>query len=140
MTIVLDTNVLSELMKPQGSKNVKDWVAAQPRENLFTTSITQAEILYGVAIMPDGKRSQALKEFAQAMFIEDFANQILFFDSSAALCFVEIAAKRKKIGRPISQADTQIAAICLAHNAAISTRNVNDFRDCQIQIIDPWNQ
>ncbi len=139
MKIVLDTNVLSELMKPQGSKIVKDWVAAQPRENLFTTSITQAEILYGIAIMPDGKRSKALKEFAQAMFVEDFAEQILFFDSTAALSFVEIAANRQKIGRPIAQADTQIAAICLANNATIATRNVNDFRDCQIQLINPWN-
>ena len=139
MKIVLDTNVLSELMKPQGSKIVKDWVAAQPRENLFTTSITQAEILYGIAIMQDGKRSKALKEFAQAMFIEDFAEQILFFDSTAAISFSEIAANRQKIGRPIAQADTQIAAICLANKAAIATRNVNDFRDCQIQLINPWN-
>lgn len=81
MKIVLDTNVLSELMKPQGSQTVKSWVAAQPRENLFTTSINQAEILGGIGTMPEGKRSKALQESAQAMFTEDFVGQILFFDS-----------------------------------------------------------
>lgn len=137
MKIVLDTNVLSELMNTQGSKRVKNWVATQPREKLFITTITQAEILYGIAILPDGKRSQALKETAQAMFIEDFAEKILPFEEKAAVCFAEIAAHRKKIGRPISQADAQIAAICLANNAEIATRNVEDFRECQIKIINP---
>ncbi len=139
MKTVLDTNVLSELMKPQGSRTVKNWVATQPRENLFITSITQAEILYGIAILPDGKRSQALRETAQAMFDEEFVGQILVFDEKAAVCFAQIAAHRKKIGKPISQADAQIAAICLANNAEIVTRNVDDFSDCQIKLINPWN-
>jgi predicted nucleic acid-binding protein len=140
MKIVLDTNVLSELMNLQGSKKVKNWVATQPRENLFITTITQAEILYGIAILPDGKRSQALREAAQAMFTEDFAGKILPFEQKAAVCFAEIAANRKKIGRPISQADAQIAAICLANNAEIATRNVEDFIECQINIINPWDK
>lgn len=139
MKVILDTNILSELMKPQVSKAVTDWVAAQPRENLQTTSVTQAEILYGVAIRPIGKRSKFLRETAQAMFLEDFANQIISFDSKAAECFAEIMANRRKIGKPISQADAQIAAICLANNAAIATRNVDDFLDCQITIINPWD-
>jgi toxin FitB len=139
MKTVLDTNVLSELMKPQGSRKVKNWVATQPRENLFITSITQAEILYGIAILPDGKRSQALRETAQAMFIEEFVGQILAFEQKAAVCFAEIAANRKKIGKPISQADAQIAAICLANKAEIATRNVDDFADCQIKIVNPWD-
>ncbi|WP_414552468.1 type II toxin-antitoxin system VapC family toxin [Anabaena sp. CCY 0017] len=139
MKIVLDTNVLSELMKPQGSRKVKNWVATQPRENLFITSITQAEILYGIAILPDGKRSQALRAAAQAMFNEEFVGQILVFEGKAAVCFAEIAAHRKKIGKPISQADAQIAAICLANHAEIATRNVGDFADCQIKIINPWD-
>ncbi|WP_310483213.1 type II toxin-antitoxin system VapC family toxin [Chamaesiphon sp. VAR_48_metabat_403] len=139
MKIVLDTNVLSELMKPQGLTKVKNWVAAQPRENLFTTSITQAEILYGIAILPDGKRSQALREAAQRMFVEDFSSQIISFEQTAAICFAEIAANRKKIGKPIAQADAQIAAICLANNALIATRNVDDFVDCQIEIFNPWD-
>lgn len=138
MKIVLDTNVLSELMKPQGSQTVKVWGAAQPKENLFTTSINQAEILGGIAIMPEGKRSRALQELAQTMFTEDFVGQILFFDSDAANCFAQITSDRRKEGKPIAQTDAQIAAICLANNAAIATRNVNDFLNCQITIINPW--
>jgi toxin FitB len=140
MKIVLDTNVLSELMKPQGLIAVKSWVSAQSRENLYITSITKAEILYGIAILPDGKRSRMLRESAEAMFREDFARQMLNFDEQAASCFAEIAAHRKKIGKPLAQADGQIAAICLANNATIATRNVDDFLDCQIEIINPWNQ
>jgi toxin FitB len=140
MKIVLDTNVLSELMKPQGLITVKSWVGAQSRENLYITSITKAEILYGIAILPEGKRSRMLRESAQAMFREDFAQQMLNFDEQAASCFAEIAAHRQKIGRPLAQADGQIAAICLANNATIATRNVDDFLNCQIEIVNPWNQ
>ncbi len=139
MKMVLDTNVLSELMNPRGSQIVKSWVSEQPRVNLFTTSINQAEILGGIAIMPEGKRSQALQEIAQAMFAEDFAGQVLSFDSEAAICFAQITSNRRKSGNPISQADALIASVCLANNAAIITRNVNDFLDCQITIINPWN-
>ena len=139
MKIVLDTNVLSELMKPKGSQTVKFWVAAQPRENLFTTSINQAEILGGIAIMPEGKRSIALQELAQAMFTVDFAGQILFFDSDAANCFAQLTSDRRKKGKPIAQADALIASICRANNAAIATRNVDDFLNCQIIIINPWD-
>ena len=139
MKTVLDTNVLSEIMKPQGARKVKNWVVTQPRENLFITSITQAEILYGIAILPDGKRRQALRVSAQAMFVEEFIGQILAFEQKAAVDFAEIAANRKKIGKPISQADAQIAAICLVNNAAIATRNVDDFADCQIKIVNPWD-
>lgn len=139
MKTVLDTNVLSEIMKPQGLRKVKNWVITQPRENLFITSITQSEILYGIAILPDGKRKQALRESTQAMFVEEFTGQILAFEQKAAVGFAEIAANRKKIGKPISQADAQIAAICLVNNAAIATRNVDDFADCQIKIVNPWD-
>jgi len=139
MTFVLDTNVISELMNRKGSKRVKDWVAAQPRESLFTTTITQAEVLYGIAILPQGKRKQALLEAAELMFLEDFAGQILSFDSLAAQLFAQIAAYRKQKGQPISQADAQIAAICLAHNSTIVTRNVDDFINCSIPIVNPWD-
>jgi toxin FitB len=138
MKIVLDTNVLSELMKPQCSITVKTWVAKQARKNLYITSITKAEILYGIAILPDGRRSRDLKEVAEAMFIEDFVGQMLVFEEKAAECFADIAANRKKIGKPIAQADAQIAAICLANSAILATRNVKDFIDCQLEIINPW--
>ncbi len=139
MKIVLDTNVLSELMKPQGSQKVKNWVATQAKVDLFVTSITQAEILYGIAILPDGKRSQSLREIAQAMFVEEFVGRILSFDQKAAEYFAQIASNRKRMGKPISQSDAQIAAICLANGAQIATRNVDDFINCQINIINPWN-
>jgi len=139
MKIILDTNVLSELMKSQGSQLVKSWVAAQPRESLFITTVTQAEILYGIKIMPRGKRSKRLQTLAELMFLEDFAGQILTFDQPAAVHFAEIAACRKTIGKPISQFDAQIAAICLQHKAILATRNVDDFLDCGINIINPWD-
>jgi len=139
MTFVLDTNVISELMNRKGSKLVKDWIAVQPRKSLFTTTITQAEVLYGIAILPQGKRKQALLEAAELMFLEDLAGQMLSFDSLAARLFAQIAAYRKQKGQPISQADAQIAAICLAHNSTIVTRNVDDFVHCSIPIINPWN-
>lgn len=139
MKIILDTNILSELMKSQGSQLVKSWVAAQPRESLFITTVTQAEILYGIKIMPRGKRSKRLQTLAELMFLEDFAGQILTFDQPAAVHFAEIAAYRKTIGKPISQFDAQIAAICLQHKAILATRNVDDFLDCGINIINPWD-
>ncbi len=139
MTFVLDTNVISELMKPKGSRLVKDWVAEQSRKSLFTTSINQAEILYGIAILPQGKRQEALLKAARLMFREDFAGQILFFDSKSAGLFAQLAANRKQKGQPISQADAQIAAICLGHKSKIVTRNVDDFTNCEILIINPWN-
>jgi toxin FitB len=136
--IVLDTNVLSELMKPQGSPIVKSWVRTQPRDLLFITTVTQAEILYGIAILPEGNRKQRLHEAAQTMFREDFQSKILPFISGAAEHFATIAADRRKQGNPISQFDAQIAAICRIHQATIATRNVDDFVNCQVEIINPW--
>jgi predicted nucleic acid-binding protein len=136
--IVLDTNVLSELMKPQGSILVRNWAGQQPVESLFTTTITQAEILYGITILPEGKRKYELYQAATLMFTEDFLGRILPFDESAAIAFANISAQRRLSGTPISQADAQIAAICYSHNAAIATRNVSDFIGCEIFIINPW--
>lgn len=136
--IVLDTNVVSELMHPRGSLVVRQWVAAQPITNLFTTSITQAEILYGIALLPSGKRQTELSQTAQLMFAEDFAGHILPFDEAAAIAFAKIAAKRRQMGKPISQADAQIASICYTRLATLATRNVSDFEGCGIVIVNPW--
>lgn len=136
--IVLDTNIASELMNPQGSQTVKSWADSQPRERLFTTTITQAEILYGIAILPEGNRKQRLQDAAHAVFHEEFVNQILPFDQEAAGYFATIAAYCRRQGAPISQFDAQIAAICRAHQAAVATRNVDDFAHCGIEIINPW--
>ncbi|WP_017655924.1 type II toxin-antitoxin system VapC family toxin [Fortiea contorta] len=136
--IILDTNVLSELMKPQKSEIVRNWAAQQSLMNLYTTTITQAEILYGIALLPTGKRRNDLNQAAQLMFLEDLAGRVLPFDQAAAVAFANIASQRKQNGTPISQADAQIAAICYTHTATIATRNVSDFQECGISIINPW--
>lgn len=136
--IVLDTNVVSELMHPRGSSVVRQWVAAQPITNLFTTTMTQAEILYGIALLPSGKRQTELNQTAQLMFAEDFAGRILPFDETAAIAFARIAAERRQLGKPISQADAQIASICYTRQATLATRNVSDFEGCVIAIVNPW--
>ncbi|MDB9495919.1 type II toxin-antitoxin system VapC family toxin [Spirulina major CS-329] len=136
--IVLDTNVLSELMRPQGSGVVGEWVGQQVSSELYITAITAAEILYGIALLPQGKRREALSEAAQLMFREDFAGRILPFDEAAAVAFASIAAERRRSGTPISQADAQIVSICRVHGAAIATRNVDDFAGCGIAIVNPW--
>lgn len=133
--IVLDTNVLSELMKRKGSKVVRNWAAQQPLMSLFTTTITQAEILYGIAILPEGKRRNELTDAANLMFAEDFSRRVLPFDEAAAIAFASIAAQRRANGNPISQADAEIAAICYTRQATIATRNVSDFTGCGISII-----
>lgn len=135
---VLDTNVVSELMKPHGAPSVELWVASRARGSLYVTTLTQAEILYGIAILPKGARQQRLQALAQAMFQEDFADKILSFDQDAARLYAVIAAHRRAKGIPISQFDAQIAAICRAHQAVIVTRNVDDFAHCDLNIVNPW--
>jgi len=136
--IVLDTNVLSELMRPQPSVRVMAWVAQQPTSELFTTSITEAEIFYGIESLAAGKRRKALLEAAEATFAEDFAGRILAFDSDAARAFARLAANSRALGRPRSQADMQIAAIAKARGARLATHNAADFVDCNIDLVDPW--
>jgi predicted nucleic acid-binding protein len=136
--IVLDTNVLSELMKSNGSPTVYEWVSKQAQMSLFTTTITEAEILYGIALLPSGKRRDALTEAAQQMFAEDFDARVLSFDTPAAIAFAQIAAELRQIGRPISQFDAQIAAICYSRNAQLATRNVTDFQGCGLSVLNPW--
>jgi toxin FitB len=137
--IVLDTNVLSELMRPSPAPAVERWVGAQPSSSLFTTTVTQAEILYGVALLPRGRRRKALEDAVEAMFEEDFAERVLPFDGAAAHAFAQIAADRRRAGKVIAQLDAQIAAIARARDAAIATRNVKDFEGCGAELFDPWD-
>jgi len=137
--IILDTNVLSELMRPKPSPQVAAWVAEQPTMELFTTSITEAEIFYGIELLSGGTRRDALLAAAQAMFAEDLGGRILAFESEAARVFSKIAVQRRRKGRPISHADAQIAAIAQLRAAKLATRNVADFGDCGIDVIDPWS-
>jgi predicted nucleic acid-binding protein len=136
--IVLDTNVLSELMKPAPASEVLGWFATQPADSLFTTALNQAEILFGIELLPKGKRREALHSAARAMFLDDFAGRVLPFDSAAADLYSRIAAARQKGGRPISHFDAQIAAIALCRGATLATRNLADFRGCDLELIDPW--
>jgi len=137
--IILDTNVLSELMRPKPSPKVATWVAKQSGTELFTTSITEAEIFYGIELLVKGKRREAMLAAAEAMFAEDLAGRVVGFESDAARAFSAIAAQRRLLGRPISHADAQIAAIAQVRRAKLATRNVADFVDCGLDLIDPWN-
>jgi predicted nucleic acid-binding protein len=135
---ILDTNVVSELMRPEPYEGVATWVDAQPVDDLFVTSITQAEVLHGVLLLPKGKRRLLLERAATSMFAEDFAERILPFGSDAARAYAEIAADRRRAGKPISHFDAQIAAIARISGALLVTRNVNDFAGCGIRVFDPW--
>jgi predicted nucleic acid-binding protein len=136
--IVLDTNVVSELMKSAPEPAVMAWIDAIPGATLFLSAVTQAEILYGVALVPEGKRREGLALAARNAFETYFRGRILPFDSEAAEAFAELAAGRRRAGRPISQADAQIAAIARSRGAALATRNVPDFEGCGVEIVDPW--
>lgn len=136
--ILLDTNVLSELMRPVPYASVERWLAAQPAASVFISAITEAELRYGLAILPIGKRRSSLTAVMQDMLAEDFDGRILPFDSPAASAFAGIAADRRHAGRPISQADAQIAAIARSRGATIATRNVLDFEECGVELINPW--
>ena len=137
--IVLDTNVISELMRGTPDVGVMAWLADQSIASVFTTTLTQAEIFYGLALLPAGKRREKLMAAAGPMFDVDLAGRILPFDTEAALAFAEIAATRKRDGQPISQIDAQIAAITRSRGARLATRNVPDFENCGIVVVNPWD-
>ena len=136
--IILDTNVLSEALRPVPEVKVLTWLANQPRAALFTTTLSRAEIFYGIQLLPDGARQRAPWAATQAIFNEEFAGQVLSFDSDAADAYALIAASRKGAGKPISQIDAMIAAVARSRGASLATRNVKDFTDCGITVIDPW--
>jgi predicted nucleic acid-binding protein len=136
--ILLDTNILSELMRPTPEHSVETWLADQPDASVFISAITEAELRYGVALLPAGKRRSALATVIEDMLGDDFAGRILPFDSAAAVAFANIAATRRQAGRPIAQADAQIAATARSRGAALATRNVSDFEECGIELVNPW--
>jgi toxin FitB len=136
--IVLDTNVLSELMRSEPSSSVVAWIDKQARSQLYTTSISMAEMLRGIEIMPEGRRRTDLAKTADVMFNEDFPRRILAFDAAAAVRYAEVATMRRRAGRPIATLDAQIAATALVAGAAVATRNVRDFEECGLTLVDPW--
>ncbi len=136
--IVLDTNVVSELMRPDPAPAVDAWVAGRPAESLFFSAVGEAELRYGVAIMPAGRRRNRVGGEIEAMLSEDFEGRVLPFDTRAARAYAEIAAACRAIGRPVAQADCQIGAIAQARGMAVATRNVRHFEHMGIDVIDPW--
>jgi hypothetical protein len=135
--IVLDTNVVSELMRPEPEPGVASWVRSRDRRELFTSAITLAEIRYGLARLPDGRRKQVLLDAADDIF-QAFSEQVLPVDAPAAEHYAIIASTRERSGKPISGFDALIAAICRSRGAMLATRNLSDFEGTGVDIIDPW--
>ena len=135
---VIDTNVASELMRPSPAPAVAAWIAGRDAGEMYLTAVSEAELLYGVAIMPPGRRRNALATAMNRWLGLGFAERILPFDSAAAREYAEIAAGRRSAGRPIAPADCQIAAIARSRNMMVATRNVRDFEDVGIEVVDPW--
>ena len=137
--IILDTNVLSEIARRQPNVDVLTWMALQQSRSLFTTAISQAEIFFGIRILPDGTRKDELDRAARGLFFEDLAGRVLAFDSDAAEIYATISANRRSMGRMIRELDAQIASIAILHDASLATRNVRDFDHLGLDVINPWD-
>lgn len=138
--ILLDTNVISELMRAEPAVAVLAWFGKTASASLFFSSIGEAELRTGAALLPAGERRDRLNAGIDAMIEEDFAGRLLSFDSAAAKAYAPIALARRRAGRPIMDADCQIAAIASANGAAVATRNVRDFEGCGVEVINRWHE
>jgi predicted nucleic acid-binding protein len=136
--VLLDTNVVSELMRPESSPAVLKWFSRQPAQELYSTSVTLAEIFYGLELLTAGKRRNELLAGAERMFTKVLAARVFPFEDEAARAFARIASARRKAGRPIAEMDAQIAAIAHVHGATLATRNTADFEGCGIRLVNPW--
>ncbi len=136
---VLDTNVVSELMRPEPEPLVSKWTGEHPASRLFFTAIGEAELRYGLEIMARGARREALAAKIDVMLRDKLRDRVLPFDSAAASAYAEIAARRRRLGRPVSHPDCQIAAIARCRNAALVTRNVRDLEGTGVEVINPWS-
>jgi hypothetical protein len=138
--IVLDTNVVSELMRADPAPAVLRWVDAQDSGKLWLTSVTVQELCYGIERLPVGKRQQQLNAQLLAMLEEDFAGQVAAYDGEAAAIAGRLLARCERDGRAMPLADAQIAAICLAHHAVFATRNLKDFAAAGLTLVNPWQE
>jgi|YelNatPaOPRAMG01_1025707.scaffolds.fasta_scaffold123536_1 predicted nucleic acid-binding protein len=139
MMFVLDTNVLSAMMRPDLETEITAWVGRQDEELLFTTAISQAEISAGLAILPDGRRRRDLEALATAIFAEEFEGRVLSFDMNAAAAYADIFASRRRDGRPTPPMDLMIAAIARSQGASVVTRDTGGFEGCGLVVINPWS-
>ncbi len=137
--IVLDTNVLSEVIKERPYPAVLNWMRSVPASSMFTTSLTCAELLYGVRVLPPGQRRSDLDSKINQIIDQVFTGRVLGFDAHAADAYATLAARLRQQGRPMSQADAMIAGIVLSRGAKLVTRNVRDFADAGCELIDPWS-
>lgn len=137
---LLDTNIISELIRPRPDKNVIAWVNRQPLQLLYTTAISKAELYYGIRLQPEGKRKEQLSKAVNELFRDGLDPRVLGFDSRSTEFFAEIASSRRFAGLPISTADAQIAAICRQHQMTLVTRNTSDFSGCGIEIVNPFDR
>ena len=135
---LLDTNIISELLRPSPDPAVETWVDGRRATDLYFSAIGEAELRYGVAVLPAGRRRDALATAIEAILREDFTDRILPFDREAARDYANIAAMRRAAGRTVLPADSQIAAIARSRGMAVATRNVRDFENIGIEVIDPW--
>lgn len=138
MSVLLDTNVVSELMRKVPEPNVVTWVSGHSLDDLFFSAVGEAELRYGAASLPAGRRRNMLFQEIEAMLRDAFGDRVLPFDSEAARAYGYIAATRCSVGRPVAPVDCQIAAIAASRGMVVATRNVRDFEDMEIDIVDPW--
>ncbi len=136
--IILDTNVVSELMRPNPDPQVVEWVDRHPPLDVFITSVTARELLHGVARLSPGRRRTRLTDAVDRLLTDDFHDRVLPFDLPAAFHFAEVAVRRERAGRPISVSDGEIAAIARSHEAPLATRDGKDFDETGVVIVDPW--
>jgi toxin FitB len=137
--ILLDTNIISALMRPDVDSAVLAWLDAQPPESIWTTSITVFEVRFGLEILESGRRRRMIEEAFTGMLEEDFEGRIVPFDEAAAVFAGRIAAVRRRAGRTIDIRDAQIAGIAAARKAAVATRNIRHFDGLDLRLIDPWS-
>jgi hypothetical protein len=139
--IVLDTNVLSEFDRPEPDPRVAAWVAARRRAELCTTAVSEAELAYGLALLPKGRRREALAQAVARLLGEGLGGRVLPFDRAAAAAYGAFAAGRRAAGRPVATADAQIAAIARARGAGLlATRDTGGLEGCGVPLADPWRE
>lgn len=135
---LIDTNVISELIRATPAPSVLNWFSAQDPSTLYLSAVTEAELRTGIAILPAGQRREGLRAALDATIAEDFEGRIMPFGTDAAKTYAEIAAGRRSAGRPIADADCQIASIARATGMPVVTRNTRDFEGCGVDVINPW--
>ena len=136
--LLLDTNVLSELMRVQPHARVLDWLDRQDARTLFVSAVSEAEIRTGLGFLPEGRRRRVLTQAANRVLDELFSARVLPFNAAAARDYAHIACHRRAAGRPISQFDCQIASIARSNGMAVATCDIEGFSGCGIEVIDPW--